>query len=295
MIFYQLCWTRCFPLPPVAWAASAACRTCLLPWWWWCHRWLTCPWWTHPCWGWWGREVVQWNQETITAWSLTSQKRFNNTLICLFFLLLSNCIVLCNSVTWLVWLLQDTEYMYQVDLPGCSPESVDVKCMDNNLTVCAERRSCFERTIHSERKFGKTSRTIRIPADADQSRANSTFENGVLTVTFPKLASSAVQKRSVMKWMNLPCCCCCLLLLLTWRDVTSPLLSFVLVLLLQIHPDDCQRMRAGHAHGHFWLWLVVFSTQGVLGGVGQKRTISQKVEEVVKQWQLVSMIFGWIA
>ena len=47
-----------------------------------------------------------------------------------------------------------------------------------------------------ERTFGKIERSIRLPRDADSTKATAKFENGVLLVDFPKLAGveSGVKK-----------------------------------------------------------------------------------------------------
>jgi HSP20 family molecular chaperone IbpA len=44
-----------------------------------------------------------------------------------------------------------------------------------------------EFTHKIERTFGKVERTLRLPKDADGTKAIAKFEGGVLLVTFPKI------------------------------------------------------------------------------------------------------------
>lgn len=46
-----------------------------------------------------------------------------------------------------------------------------------------------------ERSYGKVSRTLRLPVGADAEHANAVFENGVLSITFPKISTPSTGKK----------------------------------------------------------------------------------------------------
>lgn len=87
----------------------------------------------------------------------------------------------------------ENDYHVHVDLPGV--EDLDISIKDRVLCMKAERKAAHEvetDVVHSfERSYGKVQRQIHLPANADVDRAQAKFRNGVLTVSFPKLPTSA--------------------------------------------------------------------------------------------------------
>jgi len=83
-----------------------------------------------------------------------------------------------------------------VDLPGVDPSALSVEVTKQHLTIKGETKQLLERkdektgrVLRSERRYGSLSRTIPIPKGADVDEASSSLQNGVLRVTFPKLAT----------------------------------------------------------------------------------------------------------
>lgn len=91
------------------------------------------------------------------------------------------------------------EFFVNVDLPGA--DNVDVSVDNGVLTITADRKISHEENtdvIHRmERSFGKVTRRLTLPsnANADQARAKSV--NGVLTITIPKCETSKRKKLSI--------------------------------------------------------------------------------------------------
>jgi HSP20 family protein len=92
-------------------------------------------------------------------------------------------------------IVEDTkDFHVHVDLPGVTKEAltVEVDSAANTLVIRADRENVLEEdvdTIHRrERNYGKVSRTIPIPQGADSEHAKTMFQNGVLTISFPKMA-----------------------------------------------------------------------------------------------------------
>jgi len=78
-----------------------------------------------------------------------------------------------------------------VDLPGFEREDIDLSVADRLLTIEAERETDGEtedeRYVRRERRADAIHRSIRLPADVRAEDADATYNNGVLTVTLPKL------------------------------------------------------------------------------------------------------------
>jgi HSP20 family protein len=86
-----------------------------------------------------------------------------------------------------------------LDLPGVSPELIDVKLEGNQLTITAERKhekvTDEKGFLRRERSFGHFSRSFTLPTTLDGTKPEATYRHGVLTVTLPK--REEVQPRSL--------------------------------------------------------------------------------------------------
>jgi HSP20 family protein len=92
-----------------------------------------------------------------------------------------------------------TGYSLTLDLPGVSPESVEVLAEDSVLTVKAERTAAplaeGERVLFAERSHGAFTRRFRLPKSADLQSVSASYAHGVLSVRVAKVAP--VQPRKV--------------------------------------------------------------------------------------------------
>ena len=92
-------------------------------------------------------------------------------------------------------------FVVQVDLPGLTPEQVDVSFDRNTLTVRGTRSDTIptdkgeKRVFFVERSPGSFSRTLRFPQYVEASKIEAAFSQGVLTVTVPK--SEAAKPRKI--------------------------------------------------------------------------------------------------
>lgn len=84
----------------------------------------------------------------------------------------------------------DDAFIIHVELPGVSPDDVELTLEDDVLTIDGERRFYDQRSTDGfkriERRFGRFHRAVRLPdrVDADEVRARA--EDGLLTITVPK-------------------------------------------------------------------------------------------------------------
>jgi len=81
------------------------------------------------------------------------------------------------------------EMVVRADLPGLSPDDVQIEAEDGVLTISGERRQTNEDRqegfYRSERSYGTFSRSIALPDGVDEEQVNARYEHGVLEVTVP--------------------------------------------------------------------------------------------------------------
>jgi HSP20 family protein len=77
------------------------------------------------------------------------------------------------------------------ELPGVKPDNVKLSVEGNVLTLSGtkeqETEERTERVHRYERTYGTFERTFTLPATIDASGIKATYDNGVLTVTLPKV------------------------------------------------------------------------------------------------------------
>ena len=85
---------------------------------------------------------------------------------------------------------KEKAYEITVELPGIDQSHVDVKLVNNVLTIKGEKKQETEEKkknyYMSERRYGAFERSFQIPDGVDQDKIEAAFNKGVLTVTLPK-------------------------------------------------------------------------------------------------------------
>ena len=86
-------------------------------------------------------------------------------------------------------------------VPGTTKDDIDVSVDENVLTIKAETSSSSsdesEGYLLRERRTGSYYRAIKLPETVDYENAESTFQNGVLTIKLPKLESKKTRKLEI--------------------------------------------------------------------------------------------------
>ena len=87
-------------------------------------------------------------------------------------------------------------YQVSADLPGVRKEDIHVSIDGAQVTLSAEVKrekevAEGERLLHSERSYGKVTRSFSLPLELDEAKAEAKFRDGVLELTLPKKAAAA--------------------------------------------------------------------------------------------------------
>ncbi|MFS4092978.1 Hsp20/alpha crystallin family protein [Streptomyces sp. AF1A] len=78
---------------------------------------------------------------------------------------------------------EDGRYVMRAELPGVSPDDIDVSISDGILTVQAERTEKDVTKNHSEIRYGAMSRSVTLPPGADEDDVEAYYADGMLTVS----------------------------------------------------------------------------------------------------------------
>jgi HSP20 family protein len=85
-----------------------------------------------------------------------------------------------------------------LDLPGVTPESIDLTVEEGVLTISAERPASPQgdgvESVIAERTFGTFTRQVALGKTLDSERIEANYEGGVLTVAIP-VAEQAKPRR----------------------------------------------------------------------------------------------------
>lgn len=96
----------------------------------------------------------------------------------------------------------EKEYTIEMEMPGVNEGDVRIDVSrDGQLCVCGEKRQENEHQdksfVRVERSYGSFSRTLALPEDVDIEQIEAHFNNGILTITAPRMESVAAQGRRI--------------------------------------------------------------------------------------------------
>ena len=81
-------------------------------------------------------------------------------------------------------------FKVRVELPGLKREDIEVSLQDGAVVISGERKeeTVSEGTeVHrQERRYGKFTRTLALPAAVSEDKVAAQYKDGILTVTLPK-------------------------------------------------------------------------------------------------------------
>jgi HSP20 family protein len=93
-------------------------------------------------------------------------------------------------------------YVVTAELPGVKKEDIHVTIDGAQVTLEAQVKqekeaSKDERVLHTERVFGKVSRSFTLPQEVDEAKAEAKFRDGVLELSLPKKAAAQRKQISI--------------------------------------------------------------------------------------------------
>lgn len=95
----------------------------------------------------------------------------------------------------------DGAYRLTAELPGMTPDDIDVTVTDMSLTIRGEKteetKDEKDNYLLSERRFGSFQRTLPLPEGVNAEAIAAEFASGVLTITLPKTAEAKQKQRKV--------------------------------------------------------------------------------------------------
>lgn len=93
------------------------------------------------------------------------------------------------------------KYMLHAELPGVKKEEININIDEGVLTLEANKSEDVKveksNYYHRERSWGKVQRSFRLPRDAGVDNPNVSFTDGVLSITFPKVAKAGAKKLTI--------------------------------------------------------------------------------------------------
>lgn len=96
---------------------------------------------------------------------------------------------------------KDNAIVVQAELPGFSPDQIDISIEGNVLHLKGEQKTeqapDNDQYHLRERRFTSFRRSFTLPVSVDTNKAEAVFENGVLTLTLPKDEAALPKKINV--------------------------------------------------------------------------------------------------
>lgn len=98
----------------------------------------------------------------------------------------------------------EQSFVVQLDLPGLTPEDVEISFDRNTLTIRGNRAPTVQapekgeiRVFFAERAYGAFTRSLRFPQYVTGDRIEAHYDNGVLTITLPKAEEAKPRKIAI--------------------------------------------------------------------------------------------------
>lgn len=87
------------------------------------------------------------------------------------------------------------------EFPGLSRDDISIDVHNGRMTVSAESKISGEHEKDGyavrERRYGKFARTLQLPRGVNDDEIKASMQDGVLTVTFPKVATEAPEPKKI--------------------------------------------------------------------------------------------------
>ena len=96
---------------------------------------------------------------------------------------------------------EDGAYVVHAEVPGVRKEDINVTIDANQVAITAEVKSRAqdkgEKSLRSERYYGKVYRAFSLAQDVDEAAAEAKYTDGVLELRLPKKAPESAKKLTI--------------------------------------------------------------------------------------------------
>jgi HSP20 family molecular chaperone IbpA len=94
--------------------------------------------------------------------------------------------------------MDDDRYVLRAELPGLDPDKdVDITVRDGRLTIKAERTERQETKGRSEFSYGSFTRSLTLPAGAEEEDIKATYDKGILIVSVGVAEQAAAAEKHI--------------------------------------------------------------------------------------------------
>lgn len=94
---------------------------------------------------------------------------------------------------------KNNSYIVRVDIPGLDKDKIELTVRGEILTIQGVRETSNQEQSGSyytqERSYGSFSRSLRLPGPVDDANVKADYQNGVLTITLPKITEEQASKK----------------------------------------------------------------------------------------------------
>lgn len=101
---------------------------------------------------------------------------------------------------------EEDSIVIKASMPGIAPEDIDVTVEDDVVTVKGhiedEREERNGSYLARERKVGRFYRSVRLPDAVEADKAKTSYEHGVVSITFPKQESRKPKRLEIKVGKN---------------------------------------------------------------------------------------------
>jgi HSP20 family protein len=97
---------------------------------------------------------------------------------------------------------QEGAFKVLAEIPGVKKDDIQVTIDGDQVSISAEAKQekdvkDGERVVHSERYYGKVSRTFRLGYEVDEAKAQAKYADGVLELVLPKKANTSHRQLTI--------------------------------------------------------------------------------------------------
>ena len=91
----------------------------------------------------------------------------------------------------------------RAEVPGIPKENIDIKLTEDHIEISAKAQQDKEESgrdyYHRERSFHSFYRSVPLPTEVDQTKADAKLEDGILNITVPKRGPTKEEKAQRVK------------------------------------------------------------------------------------------------